>query len=226
MLAAPDVAPHVAPLLLPHPVAHRAAATFRWAPLSFRRAPKYNTAETRCPVYCALLLAILHFHLALPQTAAPPPDPFAVLRSLAGKWTGEVEGQAGRGTVERSYELVLRGRFLHERNISTYPPQEKNPKGEVHEHWTIFSNDRGRKMLVMRQFHTEGFVNQYVLPHAAAQGKEIVFASEAFENLPANWRARERYEFLAPDEFVETFELAAPGKDFEVYSRTRFRRAK
>jgi hypothetical protein len=169
--------------------------------------------------------------LAIPLLAAaqgqqaPLPDPWQPLRMLVGAWKGEAEGQAGKGTVERSYEFVMRGRFLHERNISTYPPQEKNPKGEVHEHWTMFSYDRARKMLVMRQFHVEGFVNQYAMPAGAASAK-FTFDSEGFENLPAGWKARESYDFVSNDKFIETFELAAPSQPFEVYSRTRFRRVK
>jgi hypothetical protein len=31
---------------------------------------------------------------------------------------------------------------------------------------------------------------------------------------------------LGPDEFVETFELCAPGKAFEVYAEGRLRRVK
>lgn len=44
------------------------------------------------------------------------------------------------------------------------------------------------------------------------------------ENISAGWVARETYRFLNNDEFVETFALAGPGKDFETYSETRFRR--
>ena len=129
--------------------------------------------------------------LALAQAPqAPAPDPWAPLRFLEGTWKGESEGEPGKGTVERRYEFVMRGRFLHERNTSTYPPQGKNPKGEVHEHWTMFSYDRARKMLVMRQFHQEGFVNQYVMP-ADAPLKKFTFESEGFENLPAGWKAKE-----------------------------------
>ena len=42
------------------------------------------------------------------------------------------------------------------------------------------------------------------------------------ENIPAGWRARETYKILGPDEFVEVFELAEPGKNFEVYSEARY----
>ncbi len=52
------------------------------------------------------------------------------------------EGEPGKGSVKRSYRFVLGEKFLHERNVSTYPPQPKNEKGEVHEHWSFFSHDR------------------------------------------------------------------------------------
>jgi len=33
----------------------------------------------------------------------------------------------------------------------------------MHENWDIISWDRGRAKCVLRQFHVEGFVNQYIL---------------------------------------------------------------
>jgi hypothetical protein len=107
-------------------------------------------------------------------------------------------------------------------NQSTYKPQEKNPKGEVHEDVGMFSFDTARQRLVLRQFHTEGFVNQYV--HDPAQTGKLVFATEAIENIPAGWRARETYLARGADEFEEIFELAGPGKDFELYSHARLKR--
>ena len=50
--------------------------------------------------------------------------------------------------------------------------------------------------------------------------------TEAIENIPPGFRARETYTRRGPDAFDETFELAEPGKDFEVYSRTRFTRVR
>ena len=75
-----------------------------------------------------------------------------------------------------------------------------------------------------RQFHVESFVIQYVT--ASSSGDAIVFTSESIENIPTGWRARETYKIVNPDEFVEVFELAAPGKEFEVYSEGRLRRKK
>lgn len=154
----------------------------------------------------------------------PKPDVWAPLRFLAGTWTGEASGRPGVGSSERTYEFVLGGRYLQVRNRSVFPPQARNPKGEVHEDWGMVSWDAGRKRFVYRQFHGEGFVNQYVLEPEAAEGA-LVFVSEAIENIPAGWRARETYRVAGADEFAEVFELAGPGKDFEVYEEQRFRRA-
>ena len=159
-----------------------------------------------------------------PAVQAPPAvDPWAAVRFMVGEWTGESEGQPGKGTVERTYRFVLHDRFVHERNVSTYPPQPNNEKGEVHEHWSFFSHDRARRTLVLRQFHPEGFVNQFAMKAESLPGK-VVFESEALENVPSGWKARETYEVVSPDEFVETFEIAPGSGAYEVYSRARFKR--
>jgi hypothetical protein len=153
----------------------------------------------------------------------PAPDPFAAIAGLVGRWTGTSEGQPGRGMVEREYERALGNRFIRVRNRSTYPPQEKNPRGETHHDEGFFSFDRARKRLVFRQFHVEGFVNQYVEEPSTRAG-EVVFTSEAIENIPPGFRARETYILKGPDEVEEIFELAEPGKPFAVYSRARLTR--
>lgn len=157
------------------------------------------------------------------QVAQAKENPWQAIQFMVGEWEGESEGQPGKGTVRRRYRFVLGEKFLHEQNVSTYPPQPKNEKGEVHEHWSFFSHDRARRTLVFRQFHTEGFVNQYVmLPPTKAN--RIVFESEALENVPGGWKARETYELVSPDEFVETFELAQGAAAYQVYSQARFKR--
>ena len=87
----------------------------------------------------------------------------------------EGNGQPGTSTVEREHHLVLGDRFMEARNRSTYVPQEKNPKGEVHEDIGLFSWDRARPRFVLRQFHVEGFVNQYAWasPPHGAEGARI-----------------------------------------------------
>jgi len=151
------------------------------------------------------------------------PDPLERMAPLLGRWAGSAEGQPGTGTVRRDYERVLRDRFIRVRNRSEYPAQAKNPKGEIHEDEAFISFDRARNALVLRQFHVEGFVSQYVLDPSTTADR-LVFSSEAIENIPPGFRARETYVIAGPDAFEEIFEMAEPGKPFEVYSRSRFSR--
>ena len=159
------------------------------------------------------------------QQSAPRPDRFGPLRFLAGTWRGEQSGQPGKGTVERTYQFVLDDRFLQEANTSTYAPQEKNKNGEVHHHMSMIGFDATRRLFVFRQFHTEGFVNTYV-QEPVSDPKRIVFVTEAIENIPAGWRARETYTILSNDEFTERFELAEPGRNFELYSEAHLKRVR
>lgn len=176
---------------------------------------------------------ILLFCFALAATSAaaatapasPGVDPWASVRFLEGNWTGVATGEPGTGTVQRSYQFIVGDRFLHERNVSSYAAKKPNAPGETHEHWSFISFDKQRKKLVLRQFHQEGFVNQYVLATEENTPRRLVFVSEAFENLDGRWRARETYDVISADEFTETFEIAEPGKDFQVYSRSSFQRA-
>jgi hypothetical protein len=172
-----------------------------------------------------LLIALLLWSSAQAQITKQP-DAWEPLKYFVGLWEGEAKGQAGNGKVEREYQFVLNGKYLQAKNKFTYPPQEKNPKGEIHEDWGLFSYDRGRKQFVLRQFHVEGFVNQYALDREASNDKTLAFVTESTENIPAGWRARETYRILSNDELVEVYELAAPGKEFEVYSENRFKRKK
>jgi hypothetical protein len=160
-----------------------------------------------------------HIHA---QTA-PSTDVLAPLARLVGEWSGTAEGQPGKGQVERRYERVLGSKFIQVRNRSSYPAQEKNPKGEIHEDIGFFSFDRARRRVMFRQFHVEGFVNHYALDPSSTIDR-VVFTSESIENLPAGFRARETYVFSGTDHLEEIFEIAEPGKDFEVYSRSRLSR--
>jgi hypothetical protein len=143
-----------------------------------------------------------------------------------GAWQGSGQGKPGISRVERNYEFVLNEKFLLVQSRSVYEPQEKNPKGEIHEDWGVISYDRARETYVFRQFHIEGFVNQYLLDQVAEDGQTISFVTEAIENIPPGWRAKESYQILGPDEFIEVFELAAPEKDFKIYSESRFQRVR
>ena len=145
------------------------------------------------------------------QTA--PADVWAPLRFLVGQWEGTASGKPGAGKTTREYRFELNGQFLVGDNRGVYAK-------ETHQDRSIFSYDRAAKSFVLRQFHGEGFVNEYTLTGASP----LEFLSRRIENIPEGWRARETYQVIGRDEFIETFALAAPGKDFEVYSETRLKR--
>jgi hypothetical protein len=170
----------------------------------------------------ALLAALSPSHRAAPAApapAAPAPDPLEPLRFLEGRWEGTGKGEPGESKVEWSFAFVLAGRYLELRGTSVYDPQPANPKGERHEELGLFSYDRIRAKVVWRQFTVERFVNQYVL--ATAADGALVFTTEAIENLPAGWRARETLRRDGPDRLTAVFEVAEPGKDFAVYAQNR-----
>lgn len=143
-----------------------------------------------------------------------------------GRWIGDSNGEPGNGKYERSYEAIFNNKYIEIKNKSIYPPSSNHPKGEVHEDRGFISYDKGRKTFVLRQFHIEGFVNQYKIESISQDGKTIVFVSESIENIPAGYRAKETYQVVNENEFAETFEIAEPGKDFELYSTATLRRTK
>lgn len=143
------------------------------------------------------------------------------LERLLGRWAGEGSGEPGISRVERSYTSVLGGNFIEVRNRSTYAPQAANPKGETHEDVGYWSYDRGRKLLVLRQFHLEGFANTY----SGVFAEPLVMTSESIENIGAGFTARETYRFLPGGELEEVFEIAPPGGAFSLYSRNVMKRA-
>ncbi len=124
----------------------------------------------------------------------------------------------------RHFRFDLNGRFLAARNRSVYEPKSAGDKPEVHEDIGMYSYDRALRKIVLRQFHVEGFVNEYTLDSIGEDGKSLDFTTVRIENIAPGWKARESFRIVSADEFVETFSLAAPGKDWEIYSETHLKR--
>jgi hypothetical protein len=158
--------------------------------------------------------------------AADPADPplseldqrLAPLRNFVGRWGGTVRGEPGTGTVERTYAAILSGKFIEERNVSRYA------SGEVHHHIAYWSLDRARGRFVLRQFHQESFVKQFVATTADFSQGRLIVESESIENIPPGFRARETYVFSGANAFEEIFEIAEPQGEYSLYSHNRFER--
>ncbi len=146
------------------------------------------------------------------------------LEFFIGAWAGDETGKAGIGKGERTYQFIMGNKYIYQKNISRFEPQEKNPEGETHEDWGFISYDNNRNQFVLREFHIEGFVNQYILDSLSSDNRTFIFNSESSENSPEGLRARLTFKIKNKDEFTELFELAMPGKDFSIYSRNFWRR--
>ncbi|HEU4779232.1 MAG TPA: hypothetical protein VFS58_05055 [Steroidobacteraceae bacterium] len=173
-----------------------------------------------------LLTLVLFAALTASAAERAAPDRWVLVRFMLGSWEGTASGESGNGSVERTYELVLGGQFIEERNTSRYEPKTPGAAPEIHQHRGFISYDKARKAYMLRHFHEEGFVNLFAHNSDKSLPAFVVFDSVNFENFSNDWKARESYEVISPDEFIETFELAAPGKDFTVYSRNHFKRRK
>ncbi len=151
---------------------------------------------------------------------------WAPMRYFIGAWKGTGEGEMGEGLYERTYQWALNGNFIQVRNKAAYAPQPKSPQGEIHEDIGYINFNSLEKKFMLRQFHVEGYVNEYKLESISTDGKTFVFLSFEIENIPIGWRARETYIIINDDEYVETFELAAPDKDFKLYAKATMKRRK
>lgn len=176
-------------------------------------------------MYKILLVVLFASSFASAQAPAQP-DTWKPLRYFVGVWEGTGKGESGESKVEREYKFTLNNKFLQASHRSVYALQPKNPKGETHDDLGFFSYDRNRKQILFRQFHVEGFVIHYVLSSVSEDGKTLVLDSESIENIGAGWRSRETWKIINDNEFIETFELSALGKEFKTYVENRFRRKK
>jgi hypothetical protein len=172
-----------------------------------------------------ILFLLLFFPLFSSAQLSKKDSLWLPMSFFIGNREGEGKGEPGNGEYERSYSWALNKKFIEVNNKSTYPPSDNNKnKGDVHEDIGFISYDGMRKIFMLRQFHIEGFVNQYKLDSIAADNKTFAFISENIENIPQGYRARETYKLISENEFIEVFEIAEPGKDFEVYSEAKLKR--
>jgi hypothetical protein len=147
-------------------------------------------------------------------------DPWGLLRLLEGTWEGAIEGRLGSGKGLRRFSFILDGKFVLVRHASVRLPQEKSPEGDYHRELGVFSFDRERNTLVSREFLVESYVNRYT---CNVEPRRLLCATESVENGPG-MRARYTLEISDGYRHNETFELAGPGEELQVYFTNRWTR--
>lgn len=141
---------------------------------------------------------------------------------LTGTWQGVETGVAGDGIGFRTYEYELGGNYIFQKNKSTFPKTERNPRGEVHRDIGILSYDSVKDEIIFRSFNVEGFTNIYVLNKDLSDEDEFVFITREIENNPGNWKARLTLKKLSDKEFTEAFEIATDGENFSSFLKNHW----
>lgn len=171
-----------------------------------------------------LIVFILFLPLILLSQQNQTGNPWEYLRFLEGTWEGTGEGMSGVSSVIQEYQFVLNGQFLRMTTESIFKPQERNPKGEIHEDFGIFSFDRSRKVFVLRSFYVEGFVNQYVFSPSSEDGDSMEFVTESVENAPPGTKAKLVFRKISNDEIEQSFYIAFPGQEYSCFSTNKLKR--
>lgn len=165
-----------------------------------------------------IMLALLAMSTAGIAQDIENDDPWKQLAFLEGQWEGAGDGMSGRSEVIETYEFMLDGMYLSMETRTVFAPQEKNPEGEIHEDFAIFSYDRLRKTFILRAFYIEGFVGTYVLTKTSEDGSTLTFETENVENAPPGTRARMIIRRLSDTEMEESFFVAFPAQEYECFS--------
>jgi len=123
-------------------------------------------------------LIILLFPGLLFAGAGEKQDVWKPFRFFIGKWNGEGKGCPGTCQLKAESKFIFDGKFLEIKGKAVFKPQESNPKGRVHEDLGFISYNQNRKKFVLRQFHAEGLVTDYVLDSISPDEKTFTFLSE------------------------------------------------
>lgn len=169
------------------------------------------------------VLVVLMSGLLFAQTGQEK-DPWELLRFLEGRWAGQGEGMSGHSELTQDYHFILNGQFLQMKTRAVFKPQEKNPKGEIHEDMGLFSYDRARKKFIMRGFYVEGFVNRYVLGRVSEDGKTFIFETEDVENGPPGTKAKLEFKRMGAGELEQSFYVAFPGSEYSCFSVNKLKK--
>ena len=100
------------------------------------------------------------------------------------------------------------------------------PDGEHHIDKGLISFDENRKLIVYRQFHIEGYINQYVLNDSLSNDTVLVFETETIESFVPGGKARWTIKKIANDQIETIFDVSFPGEEYACYGTNVLRRKK
>lgn len=175
-----------------------------------------------CLIVSSLFLSDAGVYLRAQEPTST--DPLESLEFLIGEWEGNADGASGQSAVHLEFRRILSKRYINIEGHEVRPAGAGPQNLAIHDDLGILSFDTTRQRMVLRQFHSEGFVVQYTAAPTADKNR-IVFLSEAIESLPTGSQVRETFLLVTADELERTLEQADPGKEFRVLSRARLKKA-
>ncbi len=143
-------------------------------------------------------------------------DYWNILEGFLGEWIGEISGKPGKGSGFAKYKKVLLSKFIYYKVRAEFPPQKNNIDGEIHEDAGYFSYDKFSNRGFLRVFYGEGYISKYVLINVDKKNSVLIFEANENENLPPGFRAKITLQLETISTINEKFELASPGKDYDM----------
>ncbi len=148
--------------------------------------------------------------------------PLHKFENLIGTWEGTGEGfGAATSVIQAEYSWLMNKQYIQLKHRSEFGPTTQNPKGETHEDLGIISYDSGREKIVCRQYHNEGFYNEYILVDSLSTEKMLVFDTEKIENFVPGGRARLTFHIKSDSEIETVFEVGFPGKEMACFGKNK-----
>lgn len=170
----------------------------------------------------SILFVFFSYFLLSSSTAQNPLQKF---ENLIGVWEGAGEGFSNsKSKLKAEYKWILNKKFIQVKHRSEFEPTDKNPEGEVHEDFGVLSFDSGRKTVVFRQYHVEGFYNEYILNDSLSNNSTLIFETVKIENFVPGGRARFTINIKSDSEIETLFDVGFPGKEMACFGKNRLRK--
>ncbi|WP_346858726.1 hypothetical protein [uncultured Draconibacterium sp.] len=167
-----------------------------------------------------IFILVLLVHVVFAQE-----NPLSRFENLIGKWQGTGEGfSSSASTIEADYSWILNKQFIQLKHRSEFKPTAKNPKGEIHEDLGIISFDSERKVIVFRQYHGEGFFNEYLLNDSISNESSLIFETERIENFVPGGKARFTINIKSDSEIETLFDVGFPGKEMACFGKNSLKK--
>lgn len=169
-----------------------------------------------------MLLFLMGFVIS---TTCAQESPFEKFSFLFGSWEGTGSGfSASKSAIHSEFRMALNNNFIEVSNHSEFEPAPQQTQGEIHDDWGMISFDKGRRVYVFRQFHNEGYFNQYILSDSLSSGNSLVFESEFIENFVPGGRARFTINKISDNEIETLFDVGFPGKELACFGINRLKK--